>query len=356
MQLSRYRQKFLLSVGLSVSLLCGAWGVCAQSDFYKGKTVKVVAATQAGGTSDMRIRAILPFLEKYIPGNPTLVVEYMPGGGDRKAGNYLYNSARPDGLTIGALGGGFVTNAVAGETGVMYDIDKFIYLGSGFSRFSALFVTRKEAGLDNWDKLRAAAGVRIGADSVGHHHYIVGRILAWLAGLKEPRFVTGYSGPEVDLALLRGELDGRSQGGHSIITRTPEWIEKNLVHFHAIFEIPKGFKDKHPLFESLPTFESRARSDAQRKVLALYRNFRLTGSPFVLPPGTAKERADIIKDAFRKAWNDAEFAKKFQQLTGAESAPLMPEEQAQAVREIPRDPETVKLFNRIAGAEPLPPS
>jgi len=356
MKLNRYRRSFLGSAGLAVSLFAGAPGVSAQADFYKGKTIKVVAATQAGGTSDMRIRAILPFLEKYIPGNPTLVVEYMPGGGDRKAANYLYNTARPDGLTIGALGGGFVSNAVGGETGVMYDIDRFIYLGSGFSRFSAVFVTRREAGFDHVEKLRAASGVRIGADSVGHHHYIVGRIFAWIAGLRDPRFVTGYSGPEVDLALLRGELDGRSQGGHSIITRTPDWIEKGLVHFHAIFEIPRGFRDKHPLFESLPAFESRARTEAQRKILALYRNFRLTGSPFVLPPGTPKERADLVKEAFRKAWSDVEFAKKFQQMTGAEAAPLLPDEQAQAVREIPRDAEIIKLFNRIAGTDPLPPS
>jgi tripartite-type tricarboxylate transporter receptor subunit TctC len=356
LKVSRYYRKFLSGSALAVSFLLAAREIGAQADFYKGKTIKLVAATQPGGTSDMRIRAILPFLEKYIPGNPTSVVEYMPGGGDRKAANYLYNTARPDGLTIGALGGGLVANAIGGETGVMYDIDRFIYLGSGFSRFSAIFVTRKEAGLDSLEKLRAASGVRIGADSVGHHHYIVGRIFAWIGGLKDPRFVTGYSGPEVDLALLRGELDARSQGGHSIITRTPEWIEKGLVHFHAIFEIPKGFRDKHPLFESLPAFESRTRTDAQRRVLALYRNFRLTGSPFVLPPATPKERAEIMKEAFRRAWNDAEFAKKFQQMTGAETAPLMPDEQAQAVREIPRDAETIKLFNRIAGSDPLPPS
>ena len=353
MKVRHYRGKVLSYSVLVLTFLFVAQEVRAQADFYHGKTIKVVAATQPGGTSDNRIRSMLPFLEKYIPGNPTIVVEYMPGGGDRKAANYLYGTARPDGLTIGGLGGGFVSNAIAGEAGVMYDIDRFIYLGSGFSRFSAVFVTRREAGLDNLEKLRAASGLRIGADSVGHHHYIVGRLFAWTMALKEPRFVTGYSGPEVDLALLRGEVDARSQGGHSIISRTPDWIEKRLVDFHAVFEIPRGFRDKHPVFESLPSFEGLTRTEAQRKVLAMYRNFRLTGSPFVLPPGTPKERAEIIKEAFRKAFNDPEFLKKFAQMTGAEAAPLMPDEQAQAIREIPRDPETVKLFNRIAGTDPL---
>jgi tripartite-type tricarboxylate transporter receptor subunit TctC len=356
MKCKDHRSKILFSMALAVSFLLTGRETCAESDFYKGKTIKLIAATQAGGTSDRRIRAMLPFLEKYIPGNPAIVVEYMAGGGDRKAANYLYNTARPDGLTIGGLGGGFVSNAIVGQTGVMYDIDRFIYLGSGFSRFSALFVTRKEAGLNNLEKLRAASGLRIGADSVGHHHYIVGRLFAWILGLKEPRFVTGYSGPEVDLALLRGEIDARSQGGHSIISRTPEWIEKGLVHFHAIFEIPRGFRDKHSGFESLPAFESMASSEMQIKVLQMYRNFRLTGSPFVLPPATPDERAEIIKGAFRKTFNDPEFIKRFTQLTGAEAHPLMPDEQAQAVREIPRDAATIKLFNRISGMDPLPPS
>jgi tripartite-type tricarboxylate transporter receptor subunit TctC len=354
MKLRNYRLRILSFMALALSLLLPAQEIRAQ-DFYRGKTIKLVVASQPGGTSDRRIRAMLPFLEKYIPGNPTIVVEYMPGGGDRKAGNYLYGTARPDGLTIGGLGGGFVSNAIAGETGITYDIDRFIYLGSGFSRFTAIFVTRREAGLDSLEKLRSASGLRIGADSVGHHHYTVGRLFAWIAALKDPRFVTGYSGAEVDVALLRGEVDARSQGGHSIISRTPEWIEKGLVHFHAVFEIPRGFRDKHAVFEPLPSFETFTRSDMQRKVLAMYRNFRLTGSPFVLPPGTPKDRAEVMKRAFIKVFNDAEFLKKFEQMTGAEAAPLMPDEQAQAIREIPRDPETVKVFNRIAGTDPLPP-
>ncbi|HWP58292.1 MAG TPA: hypothetical protein VNL14_10420 [Candidatus Acidoferrales bacterium] len=348
--------KILFYIALATTFAVATHEASADADFYKGKTIKLIAATQPGGTSDRRIRAMLPFLEKYIPGHPTIVVEYMPGGGDRKAANFLSSTARPDGLTIGGLGGGFVSNAVSGQAGVMYDIDRFIYLGSAFSRFSAIFVTRREAGLDSLEKLRQAAGLKIGADSVGHHHYIVARIFAWILGLKEAKFVTGYGSAEVDLALLRGEVDARSQGGHSIISRTPEWIEKRLVDFHAIFEVPRGYRDKHPAFEALPSFDSLAKTESQRKVLAMYRNFRLTGSPFVLPPGTPNDRAEIMKAAFRKVFSDAEFLKKFEQMTGAEAAPLMPEEQAQAIKEIPRDAETVRLFNKIAGAEPLPPS
>ena len=89
----------------------------SQSDFYQGKTVTIIHGRSAGGAGDFRARAVAPFLHKYIPGNPTIVHEYMDGGGGRKAANHIFNAARPDGLTIGNVGGGAVASAVLGETG-----------------------------------------------------------------------------------------------------------------------------------------------------------------------------------------------------------------------------------------------
>ena len=112
--------------------------VFSQAPFYQGKTITIVQGRDPGGTGDMRVRAMLPFLHKYIPGNPTIVNEYMPGGGSRKAANHIYQSARPDGLIIGNLGLGVVSSALLGETGVAYDLDKFFYLGSPFSSHRCL--------------------------------------------------------------------------------------------------------------------------------------------------------------------------------------------------------------------------
>jgi tripartite-type tricarboxylate transporter receptor subunit TctC len=86
----------------------------AQTSFYQGKTITIVQGRDPGGTGDMRVRAMMPFLQKHIPGNPTIVNEYMPGGGSRKAANHVYKSARPDGLTIGNLGLGMVSSAILG--------------------------------------------------------------------------------------------------------------------------------------------------------------------------------------------------------------------------------------------------
>ena len=147
------------------------------------------------------MRAVLPFLQKYIPGNPTFVHEYMDGGGGRKAANHIFAMSRTDGLVLGNVGGGVVANAVLGESGVQYDLDKLPFIGSPYSATHYVLATRSEAGLTNLEKLRAATGIRLGAQSVGHTNYTIGRIFAALLGLKDTKYVTGYSIPERDVAL-----------------------------------------------------------------------------------------------------------------------------------------------------------
>jgi len=324
----------------------------AQTPFYQGKTITIIQGREPGGTGDMRVRAVIPFLQRYLPGGPTIVSDYMPGGGGRKAANHIFRGVRPDGLTLGNVGAGLVANAVLGETGVQYDLDKLIFLGSPNSASHYVFLTRKEAGLNSLEKLRSTPGVRIGAQTVGHDIYINGRLFAYLLGLKEPRFVVGYSGPEIDMALIRGEVDGRANIADTILQRTPEWVDKGLMDFHAIIEIPKG--ERHLRFGHLPELEGFARSERERRLLAIFRTFRLAGSPYILPPGTPKERVEILHAAFRKTFSDPEFHQEFKKLTGDDPTPLMPEIHEKVIRELPRDPEIIGLFKKLAGADPLP--
>jgi len=101
-----------------------------QAPFYQGKTITIIAGTAPGGIGDNRVKSVVPFLRKYIPGNPAVVVQYMDGGGGRQVGNHMYRNARPDGLTIGAFSSAVIGLNLLRESGVMYDIDKFVYLGS----------------------------------------------------------------------------------------------------------------------------------------------------------------------------------------------------------------------------------
>ena len=327
--------------------------VFSQTDFYQGKTVTVIASTAPGGTGDLRVKALVPFLRKHIAGTPTVMIEYMEGGGGRKAANYLFRNARPDGLTVGAMSSGVLGLQIMRESGVMYDIDKFIYLGAPETVGHQIIYTRKDLGLSNLEKLRTKPGIRIGAQSVGHVSYVAGRLFAYFLDLKDPKFIAGYSAPEVDAALLRGELDGRANLATSALRRNPDWFEKGLMDFHAIMEIPK--RAKHPRLSHLPEIESFAKTDREKKLITMWRIFRLVGYPYVMPPGTPKERVDVLQEAMRKALKDPDFHREFQKLVGDEVEPVMPEELAKVIRDVPRDAEVIDLLKNLSGSAPLPP-
>jgi tripartite-type tricarboxylate transporter receptor subunit TctC len=323
-----------------------------QAPFYQGKTITVIAGTAPGGIGDNRVKAMVPFLRKYIPGNPAIVLQYMDGGGGRQVGNHMYRNARPDGLTIGAFSSAVIGLNLLGESGVMYDVDKFFYLGSPQSTSHLVFYTRREAGLSNVEKLRAASGVKVGARPVGHSAYIAARVFAYFLGLKEPKFIPGYAAPELDVALLRGEVDARANTATSVWHRNPDWVEKGLMDFHAILEVPKGLK--HARFGHLPEIESFAKSERERRLLALSRTLRLTGSPYVLPPGTAKDRVEIVQEAMRKTFNDTDFHREYRKVVGDDASPMTPEALSKAIQDTPRDAELIELFKTFSGPAPLP--
>ena len=325
------------------------------SPYFQGKTIMLIQGREPGGTGALRVQAAIPFLRKNIPGEPIIVTQFMPGGGGRKATNYIARNAKPDGLTIGNVGSGLIANAILGSTGVEYDIDKLIYLGASNSTAQYVFGSVAKLGLDTLDKLRARPGIRVGAQTVGHDIYINGRLFSWLLGLKEPRFVTGFSGPELDLAMERGELDARANIPDTVLQRSADHVEKRLMNYHAVILIPKDDRHPHPAFNKLPELETFARTDRERKIMTMFRTFRLVGSPYILPPGTPQEAVKIWRDAMRKTFKDPAFLREFKKLSADDASPLAPEAQEKAIKEIPRDSEVIALFNKLAGNDPLPP-
>jgi tripartite-type tricarboxylate transporter receptor subunit TctC len=326
----------------------------AQADFYRGKLITLIQDSTPGGVGQLRTQALLPVLQKHIPGEPRIVMQFMPGAGGRTAANHLYNTSARDGLTIGRVSSGLVTSAILSLPGVQYDINKFIYLGSGHNEVNNVFFSRSQLGLDNFNKLKAATGLRIGGQSVGHSNYVIARLFAWLVDLKEPRFVVGFSGAEMDLALLQGEIDARANSAETVVQRTPQFINERLMNFHGVAEIPHGFRYKHPAFRELPALHTFGKTDKEKRVLEMFAAFGRFSQAFVLPPGTPNDRVKTLKDAFRKSWKDPEFQENCKKTTRADPSPLMPEELEELVKNIPRDPEDIKLYNTIAGAEPLP--
>ena len=332
--------------------LCQPAPALPQAVFYQGKTITVISGQEPGGLGDLRLKVILPYLKKHVPGQPNIVPEYMPGGGGRKAANYIYRTARPDGLTIGFPPGGFILAAVLNEPGVDYELDKFSFYGTPETEDHYVFLTRKESNLGTLDSLRASSGVRIGGQSVGHSIYMLARLFSYLLRLKEPKFITGYSGPEMDQAVLRGELDARVNRVPALLQRNAEWIEKKLVDLHAILQIPKA--STHPRFAHLPELESFVRTDKERRLLETYRAFRIASATFITPPRTPPERIRTLRDAITSTYNDPEFFKDYKKITGETPSPMMPDEFDVIIKKLPRNPEDVDLYKKLAGAGPLP--
>jgi len=148
-------------------------------------------------------------------------------------------------------------------------------------------------------------------------------------------------------------LDGRANALETLGQRNAEEMEKGLLDLHALVEIPKG--NRPAGFASVPEIEGFAKSDLERKLLMMYRAFRLVGTPYILAPGTPKLQVQILQEAMRKTLKDPDFHREFKKLSGFDASPLMPEEQEKAVRELPRDRNVVELFRKLSGPDPLPP-
>ena len=340
-------------LSLTVMMVLPVVPAFSQTPFYQGKTINLIVGSGAGGMGDLRARALASVLTKHIPGNPQIVFQFMPGAGGRKAANHLYNNARADGLTLYRISSSIVPYAVLGESGVQYDIDKLIYLDTTEHMLYYLFGTRAQAGLNNLDKLRAATGVRIGSAPVGHTGYILSRLTAYFLQLKEPKIIPGYENEDLDIAFARGEVDAQVASTGTVMEH--DLVNKKLADFHAAVEIPKGRKDQRFASLNLPDLENFAETDKERKLLNMMRDFRSVGTILLLPPGTPDDRVKILKEAVRKTHTDPEFVATYRKLTGGDNpTPLMPDEQAQIVKQIPRDAETVELFKKFAGTGPLP--
>jgi hypothetical protein len=200
--------------------------------------------------------------------------------------------------------------------------------------------------------LRAASGVRIGAQTVGHAVYISGRIFAYILGIKDPRMVVGFGGPELDIALARGEVDARANSADTVVRRNGEALEKGEFNIHATLTIPKG--KFHPRFANVPDLDSLAKNQKERELIALFRNFLYPRWPYVLSPGTPDEIVKTWREAMVKSFKDSGFPKEFKKLMGSDPSPLTGEEVETAIREIPRDTETIELYKKMAQNVPLP--
>ena len=300
------KKRFLcLSVTVGMGLLLAtlvAPGL-AQEDFYKGRTVRIVVGSAAGGGFDTYARAIARQMGKHIPGSPTVIVENMTGAGSLRSANFLYRVAKPDGLTIGHFLGGLLLGQALGREGIEFDARKFEYLGVPV-RESSICALSKKTGFSNIEQwLAAKTPVKLGGIAPGNATDDVPKILQ--AGIGLPiHLVSGYKGTsEVRLAVEGGEVFGVCMGWDSIKATWRKVLDSGDV---AI--VLQATARPHPELPKIPLAISFAKTQEGRRLIEVgIQDMSAIFRPYVLPPGTPKDRMEVLRRAFVETLKDPEF-------------------------------------------------
>ena len=281
----------------------------AQTPFYQGKTIRIVVGYQPGDSHDLWARTYIRFLGKHIPGNPEFVVQNMPGAGSMIAANHVFNLTKPDGLTLGSMGGALFMAQLTGRKEVQFDWPKFSWIMTP-DRGGHLLYMRTDAPYKTFEDLRQTNDPpKCSATGVGSTGYDLPKLLEEALGFKF-RVISGYpGGADQDLAMERGEVHCRAFIIESFFQREPfpTWVKKNFVRVWLQTE-PK----RHPKLPDVPTvFELMDQykvSDSKRRLVTTYLGIWGFGSrPIVSTPGTPADRTQILRDGFAKMFKDPEF-------------------------------------------------
>ena len=273
-------------------------------DFFKGKTVRLVVGTSAGGAQDEWARFLAPHLGRNIPGGPDIVVQNMPGGGTVIAANYIYNIAKPDGLTLGLVNPAIYVDQLLGAKEVKFDWPKLSWIGSPERIDQVLFI-RTDFPQETIDDLRKAPEVpRCAATGRSGAGYFLPRLLEEL-GLKV-QMVVGYGGGgDMNLAMEKGEVQCRAGTVSAYVGREPTrtWAANGFVR--ALVQSGTKRYSKLPdvptIYELMEIYKT---PDGTKRVAKVLLSSGDLGRPFFGPPGMAADRLKILREAFTKTMSD----------------------------------------------------
>ena len=302
--LSQDAMKKMFWLILFISWTSDLW---AQSSFYQGKTVTVVAAASAGSLYDLYARLVAQFIGKHIPGNPNFIVQNMPGAGSIIGANYIYNVAKPDGLTIGAVQPSIYFNQIQKQAEVKYDWVKFGWIGST-DKSDYLFYMRADLPYKSLaDVRRAKEPPKCGSTGAGTSGSYMPKLLEETLGTKFT-VIAGYQGGgEIDLAVERGELHCRALTIQAYHSREPYHTWRKNGFARILMQTGKTRDSRLPdtptIYELMNEYKT---PEAERRLLPLVMAATDFGRPIVAPPGFPGDKIKIFREAFMKAMSDPE--------------------------------------------------
>jgi tripartite-type tricarboxylate transporter receptor subunit TctC len=271
------------------------------ADFYKGKNVDLMVGFSAGGAYDVYARTIARHMGRHIPGNPTIVVKNLEGGGSLRLANALYNAMPKDGTVFATIARGAAFDPLFGNKAAQFDATKFGWIGSANDEVSvcaawhASGITRIE---DTFTKELVVGGTGPSADTDQFP-----RILNAVLGTKM-RVVTGYpGGNDVSLAMERNEVQGRcGWSWSSIKTTRQDWYDTKKINILVQLSL-----QKHPDLPYVPLILDLAKTPEQRQMFTLVFARQALGRPFLAPPGLPPDRLEALRKAFMDTMKDPEF-------------------------------------------------
>ncbi len=344
-----------MSRGLLILLLIAAHNSSAQaqSDFYKGKQIKIVVGASAGAASDLYARAIAQHLPKQLPGKPEIIVQNMPGGGSMTAANYVYSVAKPDGLTLGAVTAPIYFAQLLGRKEVQFDWAKFTWIGTPEENDELFFMRSDQPYKTLLDLRKATEAPRCGASGVGSTGFYIPKLLEEVFGVRL-NMVTGYPGAaDIDIAVEKNEIHCRGTTISAFFGREPgkSWAKNGFVRFL----VQTGDK-RNPRLPEVPTIwelmeqEKNDKSmDAKKRLARVVLGPGAFGRPILATPGISTDRTKVLRDAYANMLRDSEFvaeAKKRQW----EIAPVSGERlEALAKEVIHQSPDIVERMKKVMG-------
>ena len=298
------RLAFALAI-LAAVLCVPPLSLHAQTPFYQGKTIQIIVGAKAGDTYDLYPRLVAEFMGRHIPGNPNIIIQNVAGAAGLIGTNQVYNIAKPDGLTLGAIYPALYFEQLAKRPEAKFDWTKFIWIGSTVSSNSHMYIRADTPYKTIEDVRTATTPPKCGATGVTSSAYYMPKLLEDAIGAKF-EVVSGYvAGSDIDLAVERGEVQCRAFTINAFFSREPfiTWRKKNFVRvlYQTGSKRDARLKDV-PLFtELMDKYKTAENVRRLAKVVLAADEF---GRPIVFPPGVPADRVKIIRDAFNKTIND----------------------------------------------------
>jgi tripartite-type tricarboxylate transporter receptor subunit TctC len=314
------------------------------ADFFRGKTINLLIGYTSGGGYDLNARVLAKHMGRHIPGNPTIVPQNMPGAGSLRAANVLYNVAPKDGTSFGMIGRGMAMEPLIGASQAQYDSRRFTWLGSVSDQVS-LCATWHSSPIKTWNDMLTTPFTVAGEGS-GSDPDMFTTMIRNLFGVKV-RLVSGYpGGPEMNLAMERGEVDGRCGWSWSSIKITrPDWVADKKINLPLQMALHKA-KD----LPDVPLIIDVARDERERQILKLVLARQQMGWPFLAPPGLPAERALALRQAFEATMKDPDYLAEARQRT-LDVNPMTGGEIDQLIGELYQTPADVITMTKSVIAE-----